>query len=784
MAELDTSGDFHDNDHQHNRQQGEEQRPLRRRRRRQNNEPQSQSQSQRQSHPRASAPTFSVELGLKNSYDTMAITETTTHSSPSSFNSFINIILRIDEKVSTILFDWSLPPIVEAIYSIPACFFGLIPPIIVGPPVLFLLSIRFDRSYGDGHDDYDFRGSSLLSSSRLNFALSLLTVWTLSISVGFIAIWITYVLRRGDVSVIGKIFAVKPLYILGTPFNLILLRYISLIDEDKTKQQYLQNVLSSSIYPLVLWYASCLFVLILKDFTHRARPCLKILHRHQKQEMEKSKSTHTPSSSPSRKEYYGKVFYRKSFPIIPTLLARAGKEGYKSFPSGDAMSSASFAIPLAYMNFVAGGDDKNGDTEDGPNMKMMSKLMKVLPCVLAAGTVVLACSGRVYFYAHHVLDVLVGASIPLIFHVIFTKTNFGIHDMQWWFPFVSVSGCISVLGILKLFSMLKSSPPQTYSEEGGSTKHKKTNEPKSIPKHSSKAQHYWKSVLKTVNIGMRSVPSKILLPLAVMTCFWILCQADSTISDLPVRQHIHHHRQTPPRPLNAVQLAVGTWDVHVRRVGRFGDIERAIFPYCMIKSTSKSDSKQDNRCSMNCYLSIAEDGSFVLTKKDAAPDTCSSDKPTLPFRGKWKLMPNPHCVTDRLYDEISFESFPRQQSTFKTETSKESVRVGKFTLHGRLWGRSGMGKGSLIGKQSSFPNSQKENSRSNFSLNSENNEHRRQPYGKLTHGTLAWVEFDSTEKDTDPKSWKFWFRQPRPIVASVSGRRISKEPIHEPWYDE
>mmetsp|Transcript_20783 Transcript_20783/g.49355 ORF Transcript_20783/g.49355 Transcript_20783/m.49355 type:complete len:775 (+) Transcript_20783:114-2438(+) len=774
MTSSEASNNCHDEGHQHDRQQGEEERPLRRRRRK---EPQMQLQQ------KAAPPTFSVELGLKNNYDTMTTAEKT-HSS----SSFINSILRIDERVSTIVFDWSLPPTIEAIYSIPACFFGLIPPIIVGPPGLFLLSIWFDQSYD--YDDYDLSPTSLLSSSQRNIALSLLSVWTLSISVGFIAIWIIYVLRRGDVSVIGNVFAVKPLYILATPFNLILLRYLSLMDEEHTKQQLLQNVLSSSIYPLVLWYPSCLVVLILKDFTHRTRPCLKILHRQQKQEKEQSKSAPTPS--PSRKEYYQKVFHRKAFPIIPTVLARAGKEGYKSFPSGDAMSSACFAIPLAYMKLVAGGNDKdddNGDTRDASNMTMMSKFMEVLPFVLAAGTVVLACTGRVYFYAHHVLDVLVGAAIPLILHVIFTITNFGIHDMQWWYPLVSISGCISVLGTLKLFSMMKSSPPQPQVEEEVPNKRKKTDAPNPIHKNSSKkTQHYWKIVVKTVNSGLRSLPSNILLSLAVMTCFWILCQADSTPSDFPGLQHIHHHRQQmPPRPLNAVQLAVGTWDVDVRRVGRFGDIEQTIFPQSTMKATSKPDSKQDKGYNMKCYLSIAEDGSFVLTKKDdlsSVPYKCSDDKPKLPFRGKWKLMPNPHCVTDRFYDEIQFESFPRQRITLDRCTSTEDVKVGKLTLHGRLWGRNGMGKGSLIGKQSSFPNSQKENSLTNVSLDAENNEYCRQPYGKLTHGTLAWVEVDSTEKDTNPRSWKPWFRGHHPIVASVSGRRISKDPIHEPWYDE
>jgi hypothetical protein len=486
-----------------------------------------------------------------------------------------------------------------------------------------------------------------------------------------------------------------------------------------------------------------------------------MLKQQQQQQQQQQKQSY--SSVLSNDEYYCKVFHRKAFPIIPTVLARSGKEGYKSFPSGDAMSSVCFAIPLAYMKFSKLFEAKLANMDGAVD----DDLSTVIPTILAVCSVVLSCIGRVYFLAHHVLDVLVGALIPVIFHGIFTWANVGIYDLEWWYPLASISVCLSVLGTLVFISMLKASSESrgemTYTKKKIQSPHQQRSALRSHP--------CWKLFVSKISHNLNISASMVLLPLAVITFAWVLCQADSpTAVDL---QSHHRYALTPPRPLNAVQLAVGTWDVTIRSVGLFGDIESRIFPHSTMQSAKdlgRRKNQKNNRGNMRCYLSIAEDGTFVLKRRDDPSDSfrASFRHPTLPMRGRWKVMPNPHCVTDRFYDEISLESYPRQQIGRKC-----ILQTVKMTFHGYLWGKNGMGKG---GKKSFI------------ALPVDNSEYDRRPYGRLTHGTLAWIESVSPNEDMNrgaQRFWNSWLRRThRPILASISGERISTEPIHEPWCDQ
>lgn len=328
-------------------------------------------------------PTLSVDLGLRSNG---------TKQTPSPSSKTISVwsyIDALDERLSAWLFCLSLPAPVEALFSVPACFFGLVPPIVVGAPWQLILLTMWQRG--------DIQRSPLLF------------VWTAFLSSIFLVAWV-FVLR-GHTSLVTMFFALKPLYILATPFNIALLYYTLGLSEDQgaVERQRRQRILSMCLYSLFLWYPSILIVLILKDGTRRSRPCLKM----------KLQQASQDSSV---------IFSRKTYSVIPRLLARSGSEGLKSFPSGDATSAVCFAIPVAHMTLVVTGTPFN------------------FAPTLAAAMVILSCTGRVYFLAHHVSDVMVGAAIPCTFHAVFTWLDIGLYNMLWWYPLVSIVGCLSCLG--------------------------------------------------------------------------------------------------------------------------------------------------------------------------------------------------------------------------------------------------------------------------------------------------------------------------------------------------
>ena len=86
-----------------------------------------------------------------------------------------------------------------------------------------------------------------------------------------------------------------------------------------------------------------------------------------------------------------------------------------------------------------------------------------------------------------------------------------------------------------------------------------------------------------------------------------------------------------------------------------------------------------------CCLSLYANGTFGLTGRSTS--NCDNITPSmrqqnqqplkkslslLLIRGKWKLLTNPYCVTDRFYDQIVLESFPRvQKELIQCSTTKK-----------------------------------------------------------------------------------------------------------------
>ena len=91
-----------------------------------------------------------------------------------------------------------------------------------------------------------------------------------------------------------------------------------------------------------------------------------------------------------------------------------------------------------------------------------------------------------------------------------------------------------------------------------------------------------------------------------------------------------------------------------------------------------------------CCLSLYANGTFGLT--DRSTSNCDNITPIMKqhqnqqplkkslslllIRGKWKLLTNPYCVTDRFYDQIVLESFPRVQ---KELLQRSTINNGSST---------------------------------------------------------------------------------------------------------
>jgi hypothetical protein len=165
--------------------------------------------------------------------------------------------------------------------------------------------------------------------------------------------------------------------------------------------------------------------------------------------------------------------------------------------------------------------------------------------------------------------------------------------------------------------------------------------------------------------------------------------------------------------------------------GWFFDPSR-IFPQTstLQKSTSMLSARQRPWGSvLDCTLSICQDGTFVLspTNKD------SLDR-RLALRGQWKILSNPYCVTDRFYDQLTLESYPRIE--VQNEVPLRSVQL---SLSGRMWGRYAKS--------------------------------RRRMNGRITHGAMICKQQGIAKKQ--------FFRIGRPIWASFSACRSSRVPAVE-----
>jgi len=95
--------------------------------------------------------------------------------------------------------------------------------------------------------------------------------------------------------------------------------------------------------------------------------------------------------------------------------------------------------------------------------------------------------------------------------------------------------------------------------------------------------------------------------------------------------------------------------------------------------------------SINCILNLQRNGKFTIHLDDQHDNTdtkkCSNNYQ--PLHGEWFLTPNPYCVTDRHYDEITLISEPRIRRVYLPTTTV--VEKATVELRCKLWGRYSAG---------------------------------------------------------------------------------------------
>lgn len=208
---------------------------------------------------------------------------------------------------------------------------------------------------------------------------------------------------------------------------------------------------------------------------------------------------------------------------------------------------------------------------------------------------------------------------------------------------------------------------------------------------------------------------------------------------------------------SAHELAVGEWDVEL--AGGWFFQPSKVFPTktSFFRETEKLRVRRGIwGTRVECSLSICPDGTFVLaprkdgkSKTDSSNDVCNSSDGENPrvrqtnlldLRGEWVVKSNPYCITDRYFDELKLQSYPRV-SMAKGSQGLHPVKAGRLQLFCRMGGK--FTPAPRIGRK-----------------------------GRMSHGTLVW---------RDEKRRNHF---PRRIVASFSAKRASNEPRERSWEDE
>lgn len=299
-------------------------------------------------------------------------------STTSNYRKVLDSLDEIDKSISSFVFRLSLPPIVEAIFSVPANFFGLVPSLAICPLWLAVLALE---------DGVAAEGQTSIGLQQQHSKIILLKSITVLLTIIFLVAWGLF--QKGHEVFLTKFLAKSHYYLVAIVFNVALLSHTVLqLPSDDPYAASSRKAFSISIYLLFLWPPTLLIILIFKHSFRRVRPVVVDTTR-----------------SCDRNLW----LTRKTFPSISYFLAR--HQATESFPSGDATSAAIFAIALSNIT---------------PRYNMVAWTILIL-----------ACTGRMYVLAHHFFDVVVGSIIAHIIYQISSSAGLGIDDMEWWHPLAS-----------------------------------------------------------------------------------------------------------------------------------------------------------------------------------------------------------------------------------------------------------------------------------------------------------------------------------------------------------
>ena len=182
-----------------------------------------------------------------------------------------------------------------------------------------------------------------------------------------------------------------------------------------------------------------------------------------------------------------------------------------------------------------------------------------------------------------------------------------------------------------------------------------------------------------------------------------------------------------PQLLHPIDHVTGSWKINLKRKDR-KLLDLMVFPpqTCSIptpETISTSPLSKSRRKSLNCELILDANGTFTLNPPtDEAEDSIQTKNGVisklnrLPLTGHWILNPNPYCVTDRQYDELTLISSPKTRFSASGQDSGNSYMKEKVSLemHCKVWGRFGS---NTIRALMKLP--------------------RAREAGRLTHGTLS-----------------------------------------------
>jgi hypothetical protein len=165
--------------------------------------------------------------------------------------------------------------------------------------------------------------------------------------------------------------------------------------------------------------------------------------------------------------------------------------------------------------------------------------------------------------------------------------------------------------------------------------------------------------------------------------------------------------------LTAREQALGDWDLTIKTTGNGRGEMQAIFGSSMVTKR------------LDCRLSLFENGTFKIIPKG------DNDSP---INGRWELGRNPYCPTDRFYDDLLLESYPR---VLKQKRDEQILKRFEFQFKCRIYGR--------------------------YSAHERG-------HSRMNHGMLLRKDHLADP----PKTLLGWWKQ-RPVCATFTGKPVESE---------